>query len=122
MTIAPPPESERHRPPSYAALHEPAKAEARPPEARLTQQVNLTQFLSHYALAPFFTEEAHRLQALKDQMWAAFQTDPTSAPSLQLFEATRTYTVALNSQLQVIGYRRPKAIPPKVSDAKPRTA
>lgn len=122
MTIAPPPESERHRPPSYAALQEPAKAESRQPEPRPTQQVNLSQFLSHYALAPFFTDEAHRLQFMKDQMWGAFQNDPTSTPSLQIFEAVRTYTIALNSQLQVIGYRRPKAIPPKVSDAKPRTA
>ena len=95
----------------YAALSETAKASARPPDARLSQQMNLSQLLSHYTLSPFYAEEAHRLQALKDQMWQAFQSDPTSTPSLQIFDAARAYTVALNSQLQVIGHRKPKQLP-----------
>lgn len=108
MSNPTPPHKERSQPsPTYAALSE-TTTTAGAREFRATQQANLSQLLSHYALAPFLSEEARRLQVLKDQMWAAFQSDPTSAPALQIFEATRTYTVALNSQMQIIGQRRPK--------------
>lgn len=92
----------------YAAL---SASQGAPVRENAQGSNTLASMLQNSAAPPHLIEEALKLEALKDALWAAFKAAPETNIPTPLLDLASIYTSALRLQLSLISYAPAKTRP-----------